>query len=94
MVIKKCHFDDLFRKVLQQIEDTFDEEFEQGFPTSLEGMDFPEVRQAMLMTMTEIFGGLWDKTYDKEAFSASKTRYERLIYEMIVFLLYLKKEEL
>ena len=28
MVLKKCHFDDLFKKVLEEIETQFDKDFE------------------------------------------------------------------
>ena len=91
MVLKKCHFDDLFKKTLEQIEEDFDKDFEDGFPLTLEGIDSLEVRVILQKTILEINEGIWDKEHDFENFN--KVEYKRLIYELIVFLLYLKREE-
>ena len=90
MVLKRCHFDDLFKKTLSQIEEEFDTEFEDGFPVSLEGADGQEVRSTIYDAMGKILEQHWDKEFDEE--NHNKSLYQRLIYEHIIFLLYMLKD--
>ena len=90
-MLDKAHFHDLFKKTLEKIEDEFDKDFKAGFPTDLKGMDNLEVRITLQRHIGQICEGIWDKEHDPT--NLKQTLYERLIYELIIFLLYLKKEE-
>ena len=90
MVLEKCHFDDLFKKVISQIEDEFDKDFDDGFPLTLEGVDNLEVRLTLQKSALTICEQYWDKT--NSPMDHDKSYYQRLIYEMVVFLLYMLKE--
>lgn len=92
MVIRRCHFDDLFKKVLNEIEELFDKEFEDGFPVSLEGADGQQVRSTLYDHMGKILENHWDLEFDSE--NHRKELYERLISELVIFLLYLLKHSM
>lgn len=90
MVISKCYFDDLFKGALKFIEDRFDKDFKDDFPTSLKGLEEHELRGLLLRQTTQINECFWDRNWDEEKFN--KDEYETLIYELIIFLLYMLKD--
>lgn len=92
MVLEKCHFDDFFKKTIEQIEETFDQEFEDGFPLSLEGLNSFELRNVLQGNTLRICEGVWDK--DKDPDNHNKVLYERLILEQIIFMLYMLKDSM
>lgn len=92
MVLEKCHFDNIFKKTITVIEDTFDKDFKDGIAFDLVGIRNTELRlllQAKNITLTEL---LWDKDMKLPHFS--KVQFERVIYENLIILLYLYKESL
>ena len=85
MVLKKCHFDNLFKKILDEIEETFDSDFELGISYDLEGLSKIATSEKLSNHNNLMKETLWDMEY----YSHPSCELERLIKEHIIFLLYL-----
>ena len=90
MVFPKAHFHDLFKRTIERVEKEFDKDFEDGLPLTLEGADSLLIRTALQSSTLSICEGVWDREHDLT--NHAKEEYERLIYEHIVFLMYLLKQ--
>lgn len=88
MVIKKCHFDDLFMKIIEEIEDEFDKDFEEDIKFDLEGSTDLDNLSLMNTFRREIGEEMWDIQYADQ----TTDRAETLIKAHVVFLLYLLKK--
>ena len=60
MVLKKCHFDDLFKKVLEEIETQFDKDFELEIFYDLEGETDISILERLSFQRTCIGEAMWD----------------------------------
>ena len=88
MVLKKCHFDNLFKKILEKIETEFDKDFELEVFYDLEGETDMDIEELVSEHAEELKNELWDINYQNHPRNLA----ERLIKKQIVFLLYLYKK--
>lgn len=89
MVIKKAHFDNTFGKVLKNIEDMFDKDFERGIFYDLEGSTILDIETFIEKHTTWICESLWD-IIEEETIEAYEPL-EDYIEVLIIRLLHLYK---
>lgn len=86
-LISKCHFEDLFKQTLEEIEEQFDIDFRLGIFYDLKGLVYEEIMESMKWHNTEITGELFDHL----VLLKTTPTLEPLIKDFIVKLLYLLK---
>ena len=87
-MIRKCHFDDLFKKILEEIETEFDKDFELEVFYDLEGDTDQAIGLRIANYHRYIVSGLWDIQEGIKAEPETKT----FIKDNIILLLYLYKK--
>ena len=90
MVLKKCHFDDLFKEILENIETEFDKDFEQEIFYDLEGETDHSIGLKIATYRRYIVSAMWDihENESPEFIPEAKT----FIKDLIILLLYLYKK--
>ena len=91
-IIQRCHFEEIFKKVVKRIEEEYDKDFEDKITFDLTKTDLMEMRLTVLSHFNEIDEQIWLRQFHPE--EHSKERYERLLYEFIIFLMQMLRESM